>query len=64
MTATTTNPRPWRAVDPADSPEEPDGWLIVDASGDTVARLSNGNYESDKAAARLIVRLVNAEGRL
>lgn len=56
-----TNPRPWRTLDPRDAIKEPDGWAIIDAAGETVAVLSHGNYESDKAAAELIVRLVNAE---
>lgn len=57
----TTNPRPWRAVDPKDAPRGSDGWVILDASGEMVAQLCYGTYESDKAAAELIVRLVNAE---
>lgn len=53
------NPRPWKTVDPMHAPEEPDGWVILDANGDQVALLSHGNYQSDKEAAELIVRLVN-----
>lgn len=58
-----TNPKPWRAVDPAYAREQPDCWIIVDANGDLVAMLGAGSYESDRDAAQLIVRVVNEAAR-
>jgi len=55
-----TNPRPWKLVDPMKREDQnQEGWLIVDANGESVAVLFNGTYETDKAAAELIVETVN-----